>query len=61
MGWQPLHPDERVEHEQGRQSIKGRTLRYLRFIRYHPWPALRPAIVPLLVIALVVLVVVAAI
>jgi hypothetical protein len=61
VGWKPLHSDERIEHERRRQSLKGRAQRYLRFVRYHPWPALRAIIGPLIVAALLVVLVVAAV
>jgi hypothetical protein len=61
VGWKPLHSDERIEHERRRQSLKGRTQRYLRFVRYHPWPALRPLIGPLVVAAVLLGLIVAAV
>jgi len=57
MGWQPLHPEERIEHERQRQTLKGRTSRYWRYVRYHPLHALRQLAVPLMVAALVAVIV----
>jgi hypothetical protein len=52
MGWKPLHPDERIAHERERQSVRGRLSRYGRYLRHHPWHALRRLAIPLLVVAL---------
>lgn len=57
MGWKPLHPDERIEHERERQSIKGRTSRYWGYLRHHPRHALRPFLMPLIIAAVATLVV----
>jgi len=56
MGWKPLHPDDQVEHDRQRRSLAGRARRWLRFVRYHPWPALRPLVLPAIAVAVLVVV-----
>jgi len=60
MGWQPLHPDERIAHERERQTLKGRSRRYWRYLRHHPWHALRRLAAPLVVVAVLAVIVVVA-